>query len=474
MKYKDQKKRFNHWTIYKLIILASIKCCFATNFICPRKCQCLEGGIVVCQNKYLLDVPRNIPNNTQHLYIGANFIRRIRRDAFHNLKDLKTLEISSNVITTIESGAFSYTKDLTTLTMRDNLVSRISKDTFKGLKKLQNLDLSNLAPEGVALCIEDLAFVDLANLLSFKLDRNNIIGLTNLTLYGLNKLETLDLSYNNIQLISAGAFQAIAMASIIFDDTIKCCCSTVEAMKSIMGNTNGRCLKSCYDYPPHCQKIIESTCLINIHPLYFLQQMERAKKRTTLGIFRKQSPINPKNPEIPIFKDPTFKIPVARIPKRFENPISSDKPESLESQMPRHSKHTGTPHYVLDRNPKLNTKDDFLSRLAPPSSNRRGFNRNLSLEIQKQLHYISNLHQNVSGLDKRGQWSIAIVTCIVLSVSFIMVLVAVYCKKRRFSYEMNLIEKCSGSTRRPAEYVNCPNKRQINLMNRYSPTESMS
>ena len=393
----------HHWsTILNFIVTAAV---VSGVWGCPKKCSCLEGGIVVCQNKYLLEVPQGLPQDTQHLYLGANFIRKIRKNTFKHTKQLATLEISSNYLREIEPGAFEHVGKLRTLTLRDNNLASITRHTFKGIEHLENLDLSDVAPKDDKLCIEDGSFAGMKNLLSLKLDHNRMVGVSNRTLLGLHKLLHLDISNNNLQLISEGAFDSFTSTKVLVDDTMECCCETSRALASLTTTNNNRCSIACSDDAPQCSDSVLSTCKLRPKPV-----IHDAQPRTD---YQKRSP------------------PQTNTAKTREN-------------IPQR---TLTSKIVMG-------------------------NMTVDVQIKRGVSYTRQTRRVGVGLTRNEQWSIAITTCLVFVVSVLMFLMAIYCKKKKFSYHMKC---CSGNSSQCVlnqssnSIVN-----EINLMNKYFTTPSES
>ncbi|XP_061231288.1 leucine-rich repeat-containing protein 3C [Neopsephotus bourkii] len=93
-----------------------------------------------CSSARLTEVPRDIPNDTNKLYLDSNRIPFLPRDAFRDLPLLLELDLSHNAITSIESGAFlGLAEHLRSLDLSSNNLVSVSKDTFSNLKAKVNL-----------------------------------------------------------------------------------------------------------------------------------------------------------------------------------------------------------------------------------------------------------------------------------------------------------------------------------------------
>uniref|UniRef100_A0A8C6IQU7 Uncharacterized protein n=1 Tax=Melopsittacus undulatus TaxID=13146 RepID=A0A8C6IQU7_MELUD len=93
-----------------------------------------------CSHARLTEVPRDIPNDTNKLYLDSNRIPFLPRDAFRDLPVLLELDLSHNAITGVESGAFrGLAEHLRSLDLSSNRLVSVSKDAFSNLKAKVNL-----------------------------------------------------------------------------------------------------------------------------------------------------------------------------------------------------------------------------------------------------------------------------------------------------------------------------------------------
>lgn len=123
-----------------LLLLAS---CLRPAAAFPKGCYpSEEEGLKTfrCSNAQLTEVPRDIPNDTNKLYLDSNRIPFLPRDAFRDLPLLLELDLSHNAIASIESGAFrGLAEHLRSLDLSSNRLVSVSKDIFSNLKAKVNL-----------------------------------------------------------------------------------------------------------------------------------------------------------------------------------------------------------------------------------------------------------------------------------------------------------------------------------------------
>ena len=152
-------------------------------FYC-QYCRCSfhnNGLITDCEGEGLLRPSRNLDNRTTTLYLQHNDIRRIERDDFSGLKNLKLLDLSNNEIEEIDVDSFVDLDNLETLKLHSQRMcttcSFIPKvvfgpGVFKGLTSLKylaihdNLDKRQDTPVDMPVA----ALVDLVSLEEIHMD----------------------------------------------------------------------------------------------------------------------------------------------------------------------------------------------------------------------------------------------------------------------------------------------------------------
>ncbi|XP_007889086.1 leucine-rich repeat-containing protein 17 [Callorhinchus milii] len=113
-------------------------------FAHPLKNICEESlyyseKVLTCQDKQLITIPSNLPDDIVHLQLAGNKINRLKDSMFSTLKNLKSLDLQRNDITTIQPGAFEGLDDLNTLLLQHNQLRFLSEEVFIPIPKLNYL-----------------------------------------------------------------------------------------------------------------------------------------------------------------------------------------------------------------------------------------------------------------------------------------------------------------------------------------------
>ncbi|TFK10671.1 phosphate-regulating neutral endopeptidase [Platysternon megacephalum] len=129
------------WLLLQSFVLMTF--CFHSATTFPKGCyHAEEDGYKTfrCSNAQLTEVPKDIPNDTNKLYLDFNQIAFLPIDAFRNLPVLLELDLSHNAIVRIESGAFrGLSEHLHSLDLSSNKLVSVNKDVFSNLKAKVNL-----------------------------------------------------------------------------------------------------------------------------------------------------------------------------------------------------------------------------------------------------------------------------------------------------------------------------------------------
>ncbi|XP_053262825.1 epiphycan [Podarcis raffonei] len=151
-------------------------------------CMCLSTS-VYCDDRELEDLPP-LPKETTHFYSRYNRIKRVNRDDFANLSNLKRIDLTSNFISEIDEDAFRKLPQLQELILRDNKIRQLPELP----PTLIFIDISNnrLGRKG----IKQEAFKDMFDLHHLYITDNN---LDHIPLPLPESLQSLHLQNNNIQ-----------------------------------------------------------------------------------------------------------------------------------------------------------------------------------------------------------------------------------------------------------------------------------
>uniref|UniRef100_A0A8L7YLJ6 Uncharacterized protein n=1 Tax=Brugia malayi TaxID=6279 RepID=A0A8L7YLJ6_BRUMA len=161
--------------------------------VCPSVCTCTETTID-CRDRGLTHIPANLPSTTTELRLEQNQITYVPPRAFHNLHQLKRLDLSKNNIGNIGPRAFDGLKSLNSLVLYGNNISNLPSEAFHGLSNLQLLLLN----ANKLQCLRRDTFSNLTNLNLLSLYDNQIHSIANGTFDGLINLTTLHLARNPI------------------------------------------------------------------------------------------------------------------------------------------------------------------------------------------------------------------------------------------------------------------------------------
>ncbi|KAM8847183.1 leucine-rich repeat transmembrane protein FLRT2 isoform 1-T4 [Synchiropus picturatus] len=234
------------------------------------------------------EFPINLPKNTRVLHLQENNIQTISRAALAQLSRLEELHLDDNSISTVgvEEGAFreavslkllfltknhlssvpiGLPEDLKELRLDENRIAIIAEEAFQNVTRLTRLLLDGnlLTDEGIA----PGTFQDLATLRELALARNSLTfpppllpsqSLVKLSLQenqidqipvaafaGLNRLERLDISSNQLQTLTQGVFDSLSSLRhlMVRNNPWRCDCAVkwvVVWLKSLPSSINAR------------------------------------------------------------------------------------------------------------------------------------------------------------------------------------------------------------------------------------------
>ncbi|KAM3836050.1 leucine-rich repeat-containing protein 3B-like [Diretmus argenteus] len=111
---------------------------------CSKGCYCSEsegrGKTVRCSHQQLTEIPQDLPNDTQHIYLDSNLFTTVPTNAFAGLPLLVELDLSHNELSQLEPGAFrGLGSSLQFLDLSSNKLVNFTPDAFEGLRARANL-----------------------------------------------------------------------------------------------------------------------------------------------------------------------------------------------------------------------------------------------------------------------------------------------------------------------------------------------
>ncbi|XP_073341739.1 trophoblast glycoprotein-like [Pagrus major] len=204
---------------------------------CPFGCECFAvTRTVKCVSKDLLAVPQSVPGYARTVFITGNNIHLIGPDSFAELENVTNIILSNNRITEMASHSFSALLNLRFLDLSGNQLVLIHPEALSipgsplqelslsrslynfsaltdlttalrwgGLRGLLRLDLSG---NQLSLLSPGM-FSHLPNLQQLFLTNNSLVTVYSGTFSGMNQLQVLDLSHNAFSTFSADALQEL-------------------------------------------------------------------------------------------------------------------------------------------------------------------------------------------------------------------------------------------------------------------------
>ncbi len=181
------------------------------NIPCPTSCDC-HALTLNCEDGLLTTFPNNIDSSFKFINLTHNQLYTLSNYSLF-LPFLAKLSVSHNFITYIAPGTFSYMKNLLELDLSYNRLTEIQVGTFNGLNSLIYLNL--LGNQGLN-DIRPGSFSELIMLPSLSLSGSSIESIQDMTFLGLDNMINLDLSYNDINLVSGNAFDGLGKLKHLF------------------------------------------------------------------------------------------------------------------------------------------------------------------------------------------------------------------------------------------------------------------
>ncbi|KAK7061151.1 Toll6p, partial [Halocaridina rubra] len=154
-------------------------------------------SILHLRNNSLSDIHPNAlhhSSNLKQIYLKKNELQSIP-NALQNLSFLKIMDIGKNEIVSIQPFLFRNLRNLEELDISDNKLNGISEGSFNGLSSLQKLNLT----ANYIRTLSDGSFLGMTNVKHLIISKNELSDINGI-FAGLEYLETLDVSENNIKM----------------------------------------------------------------------------------------------------------------------------------------------------------------------------------------------------------------------------------------------------------------------------------
>ncbi|GAB0099786.1 TOLL [Sergentomyia squamirostris] len=152
--------------------------------------------------------------NLKEINLGNNKLNNLDNGLFASTKALVELRLSNNNLTNLVSHLFRNLHNLKRLYLNNNNLLTISMDTFSGTKSLEVINMANnkltfmeSQPGPIDL---NSPFQRLTKLTSLNLSHNQILKIFQDWMFNLSGLKLLDLSYNNITMLTASDLQFLS------------------------------------------------------------------------------------------------------------------------------------------------------------------------------------------------------------------------------------------------------------------------
>ncbi|TKS79112.1 Leucine-rich repeat transmembrane neuronal protein 4 [Collichthys lucidus] len=165
-------------------------------------------GLSLRYNELLVLLPYQFAHLNQlvWLYLDHNSINAVDALAFQGVRRLKELILSSNKIAHLHNNTFSAVPNLRNLDLSYNQLQSLQPGHFYGLRKLQNLHLRSNGLRQIAI----RTFLECRSLEFLDLGYNRLRSLTRTTFLGLFKLKELHLEHNQFSRINFFIFPRLA------------------------------------------------------------------------------------------------------------------------------------------------------------------------------------------------------------------------------------------------------------------------
>ncbi|KAG5897140.1 hypothetical protein JTB14_025093 [Gonioctena quinquepunctata] len=168
--------------------------------------------------------------------LSYNMMDSIGPDAFDGCSELHTLHISNSRISKIEPGTFSKLASLRKLDLSYNRFTLVDRNTFSNLRNIEEIDISGNYLEIIGTnafsksIVSDLrffnttigiikhkAFNGLSKLMILNISGTGIKNVEDYAFFDLPALKTIDMSNNNITIISSNTFSNLPISDLLLN-----------------------------------------------------------------------------------------------------------------------------------------------------------------------------------------------------------------------------------------------------------------
>ncbi|XP_008689564.1 CD180 antigen isoform X2 [Ursus maritimus] len=185
-----------------MMFSASCKAITSLDQMCTEK---EANNTYNCENLGLTEVPDTLPNTTEFLEFGFNFLPTIENTTFSRLVDLIFLDLTRCQINWVHEDSFQNHHQLNTIVLTGNPLIFMAETSLNGPKSLKHLFLTQTG-------ISNLEFIpvhNLENLESLHLGSNHISSIKFPENFPIQNLKVLDFQNNAIHYLSSEDIQAL-------------------------------------------------------------------------------------------------------------------------------------------------------------------------------------------------------------------------------------------------------------------------
>ena len=155
-----------------------------------------------------------IPGNTRpdlewpllkYLNLNSNYLRKLEKDTFGSMGNLRSLSIHLNSIESVDEDAFRSLTSVESIDLSHNKIRGLPNGVFRHMPRLLTIDLSNNHIHG----LEDEVLNNLVDLREVFLNGNNILQLTAGTFTGSTHISVIYLQQNALRFVESGVFNPL-------------------------------------------------------------------------------------------------------------------------------------------------------------------------------------------------------------------------------------------------------------------------